>query len=34
LENTGSLFVATTQTAIAIGSLAGGLTLDRFGIIT
>jgi predicted MFS family arabinose efflux permease len=32
LDNTGSLFVTTAQTAIAIGSLAGGIALDRFGI--
>jgi predicted MFS family arabinose efflux permease len=34
LDNTGSLFVTTAQTAIAIGSLAGGIALDRFGITT
>jgi predicted MFS family arabinose efflux permease len=34
LDSTGSLFVTTAQTAIAIGSLAGGIALDRFGITT
>jgi predicted MFS family arabinose efflux permease len=34
MDNTGSLFVATAQVAIASGSLAGGLIVDRFGLIT